>query len=150
VHIGDNKLKELEKRQYKEPSEELDKLAEIVARSALQVHTKLGPGLLERFYRDSLVIELKRRCVKVEKEVPIPVYYDDIRLEGYYVLDLLIEDKLVVELKTVDEMTDLHKAQLRTYLRISGRHLGLLINFNSTLIKTGIKRIINERYCGEV
>jgi GxxExxY protein len=98
--------------------------------------------LLERFYRDMLIIEIEKKGLKVEKEVHMPIYYDDIRLEGDYVLDLLVEDQIVVELKIGEELTPLHKAQLRTYLDISGCRLGLLVNFNCILIKNNIRRVI--------
>ena len=142
-------LDEIQKPRSKEPSEELNLIAEKVVRSAFQVHVNIGPGLLERFYRDSLIIELKKRGLKVEKEVPIPIYYEGVLIEGYYILDIIVEDKLVIELKTVEELSKLHKAQLRTYLRLSGHHLGLLINFNSILIKDGIKRVVNDFYHDE-
>jgi GxxExxY protein len=128
---------------YEEPSEALDKIASQIVDSAYTVHRKKGPGLLERFYRDSLVIELKKRGLKVEREVHVPVYYDDIQLEGGYVLDLIVENQIVVELKTVDLLTDLHRSQLRTYLDISGCHLGFLINFNCIIIKDNIRRVIH-------
>lgn len=132
----------MDKKQFVEPPESLDKIVNKVVNAAYKVHVKKGPGLLERFYRDALIIEIKKKGLKVEKEVHIPIYYDDERLDGEYVLDLLVEDQIVVELKTVEQLTPLHKAQLRTYLDISGCRLGLLVNFNCILIKDNIRRVI--------
>ncbi|OPY30248.1 MAG: hypothetical protein A4E28_00363 [Methanocella sp. PtaU1.Bin125] len=128
---------------YKEPSVELDKIANQIVDSAYKVHIKKGPGLLERIYRDALIIEMRKRGLLVEKEVHVPVYYDDILLEGDYVLDLIVEGQVVVELKTVEQLLPIHRSQLKTYLDISGCHLGLLINFNCILIKDNIKRVIH-------
>ncbi|MGA9139636.1 MAG: GxxExxY protein [Methanocella sp.] len=116
-----------------EPSEVLDKIASQIVDSAYTVHLKKGPGLLERIYRDCLLIELRKRGLKVEREVHVPVYYDDILLDGDYILDLIVENQIVVELKTVEQLSDLHRSQLKTYLDISGCHLGFLINFNCIL-----------------
>ena len=132
----------IEKQEFEEPSEELDKLAEQIVGSAYQVHKNLGPGLLERFYRDSMVFELEDRGLKVDKEVSIPIFYKGKRLDGHYIIDLLVEDNIIVELKTVEELSKLHKAQLNTYLKISGHRLGILINFNSTVVE--IKRVLNK------
>jgi GxxExxY protein len=128
---------------FAEPSEEIDKLAKEIVDCGFNVHKKIGPGLLERYYRDALIIEMKKRGFKVEKEVPYPVYYDGILLDGHYVLDLVVENKIVVELKTVDQLSDLHRSQLRTYLKISGHRLGLLINFNCYYYGDGVRRVIN-------
>ncbi len=131
-----------EKPGFEEPSEELDKLAEQIVGSAYQVHKNLGPGVLERFYRDSMVIELEDRGLKVDKEVQFPVFYNGRRLDGHYVIDIVVEDKIVVELKTVEELSKLHKAQLNTYLKICRCRLGILINFNTTVVE--IKRVLNK------
>jgi GxxExxY protein len=129
-------------KQFEEPPESLDKIVNKIVDASYKVHRKKGPGLLERFYRDMLIIEIEKKGLKVEKEVHVPVYYDDILIEGDYVLDLMVEDQIVVELKTVEQLTPLHKAQLRTYLDISGCRLGLLVNFNCILIKDNIRRVI--------
>ncbi len=132
-----------QKKQFEEPSEALDRIANQIVDSAFTVHMKKGPGLLERIYRDALIIELGKRGLKAEREVHVPVYYDDVLLDGDYVLDLIVEKQVVVELKTVEKLLPIHKSQLRTYLDISGCRLGLLINFNSELIKDNIKRVIH-------
>jgi GxxExxY protein len=129
-------------KQFVEPPETLDKIANKIVDAAYKVHLKKGPGLLERFYRDALIIEIKKKGLNVEKEVHVPIYYDEERLEGDYILDLIVEGQIVVELKTVEQLSPLHKTQLRTYLDISGCSLGLLINFNCILIKGNIRRVI--------
>lgn len=127
---------------YPEPSEEEDRIASVIVPSAFKVHKTLGPGLLERYYRDALVYELRKQGLIVDKEAHFPVYYDGVCLEGSYKVDLLVEGKVIIELKTVEKLLPLHTAQIRTYLRISNCHLGLLINFNTPLIKDGLHRVI--------
>ncbi len=142
-YVANNVISMQETRRHEEPSKELDSLANRIVDAAYTVHRKKGPGLLERFYRDALIIELGKRGLRVDKEVRVPVYYDNIKLDGDYVLDLIVEDKIVVELKNVDQLTSLHRSQLKTYLDISGCHLGLLINFNCVLMTDNIKRVIH-------
>jgi GxxExxY protein len=125
-----------------EPSEALDKIASQIVDSAYTVHRNKGPGLLERIYRDCLIIEMEKRGLKVGKEVHVPVYYENIQLDSDYVLDLIVENQIVVELKTVEQLSELHRSQLRTYLDITGCRLGFLINFNCILVKDNIKRVI--------
>lgn len=110
--------------------------------SAYKVHSKLGPGLLESAYRKCLVYELRKKGLKVEEEKPIPLIYEEIKLDCGYRIDILVEDKVVVELKTVESFTDVHQAQVLTYLRFSGNKVGLLINFYTKSLKNGIKRFI--------
>ena len=110
--------------------------------AAIEVHKRLGPGLLESAYQECLAFELKKGGLKVEKEVPRPIVYKEIQLNHGYRIDLLIEDLLVVELKTVETFTDVHLAQVLTYLKLGGYKLGLLINFNVTKLSEGIKRVI--------
>jgi GxxExxY protein len=142
IHIIENNVIVMYEKQFEEPPVTLDKIVNKIVDAAYKVHLNKGPGLLERFYRDALIIEIKKKGLKVEKEVHMPVYYDDVRLEGDYILDLIVEEQIVVELKTVEQLTPLHKAQLRTYLDISGCRLGLLVNFNCILIKDNIRRVI--------
>jgi GxxExxY protein len=111
--------------------------------AAIEVHKTLGPGLLESAYQECLYYELKFRDLNVLKEVPLPVVYKEIRLDHGYRLDLLVENRIVVELKTVENFTDVHFAQVLTYLKLGGYNLGLLMNFHTSLLKSGIKRIIN-------
>ena len=114
-----------------------------VIKSAIQVHQALGPGLLESAYRECLFFELNSIHLNVEKEKPMPIIYKDVKLDHGYRMDLLVENKLVVEIKTVENFTDVHFAQVLTYLRLGNYRLGLLINFQVTMLKNGLKRIIN-------
>lgn len=120
-----------------------DKLSNIVIGAAIEVHRQLGPGLLESAYQQCLEKELQDLGLKIEKEKPMPIIYKSLKLDHGYRMDLLIENKLVVEIKTVDAFMDVHFAQLLTYLKLGNYKLGLLINFNVTLLKNGIKRIIH-------
>src|SRR5207245_7873882 len=114
-----------------------------VVDAAFKVHTTLGPGLLESVYRKVLRYEIEKRGLRVETEVPIPVNYDDVHLDAGFKADLIVEGLVIVELKSVDAIHPVHKKQLLTYLRLAGRRLGLLINFNVALIKEGIHRVVN-------
>ncbi|MGH8759426.1 MAG: GxxExxY protein, partial [Burkholderiales bacterium] len=110
--------------------------------AAFRVHTTLGPGLLESVYEQCLCHELRKRNVRFEAQVNLPVIYDDMRIDSGLRLDLLVEDQIVVELKSTERMVPLFEAQLLTYLKLSGKRLGLLINFNVPLIRDGIRRIV--------
>lgn len=123
----------------------LNKITEIIIGAAIEVHRKLGPGLLESAYQKCLLYELMNKGLSVEEEVPRPIIYKDIHLNHGYRLDLLVEDRVVVEIKTVETFTDVHLAQVLTYLKLGDYKLGLLINFNVSLLKNGIKRIINSK-----
>ncbi len=112
--------------------------------SAMAVHTALGPGLLESAYQAALAFELRSRGVDVLTEVPLPVTYRDVVLEVGYRLDLMVEDEVIVEIKSVDALGPIHQAQLLSYLRLSGKRLGLLINFNVAHLRDGIKRLANN------
>ena len=109
-----------------------------------KVYNGLGPGLLESAYEAALVYQLKKDGLKVESQVPIDIVYDGKTLPASYRLDLLVEDKVIVELKSIDIIKDIHKKQLLTYLKITGLHLGLLVNFNIENINLGIVRIVNN------
>ena len=123
---------------------ELNQLSSQIIKAAINVHNELGPGLLESVYQSCMVIELNSMSIKVESEVALPISYRGQRVheEGFR-LDLLVEDTIVVELKSVDKVQDVHKKQLLTYLRLTKKPLGLLINFNEALLKDGITRIVN-------
>lgn len=121
-----------------------NELTSKVIKCAIQVHQALGPGLLESAYRECLYYELTSLSLHVEKEKPMPIVYKEVKLDHGYRMDLLIENKLVVEIKTVEAFTDVHLAQVLTYLRLGNYSLGLLINFHVTLLKHGLKRIINS------
>ena len=120
-----------------------DKISNIVIGAAIEVHRHLGPGLLESAYQTCLMRELLEQELSVEREKPMPVRYKSVKLDHGYRMDLVVERKVVVEFKTVDAFTDVHIAQLLTYLKLGNYKLGLLINFNVNLLKRGIKRAIN-------
>ncbi|MCB0494199.1 MAG: GxxExxY protein [Cyclobacteriaceae bacterium] len=120
-----------------------NELSNIVIGKAIEVHKALGPGLLESAYRECLYFDLMQSELYVEKEKPMPIVYKDVKLDHGYRMDLLVENKLVIEIKTVEFFTDVHTAQMLTYLRLGNYKLGLLINFHVAKLKEGIKRIIN-------
>jgi GxxExxY protein len=122
-------------------SHSTDQVAREIVDSAMRVHQTLGPGLLESVYEACLVHELTKRCMKVLRQLPIAIEYDDLRIEAGLRIDLLVNDEVVVEIKAVEEMNSLFEAQLLTYLKLTGKRLGLLINFNTPLLKHGIKRM---------
>ena len=122
--------------------EKLEGVAKEVVDAAFKVHSALGPGLLESVYEICVVHELHRRGLRAERQVVLPIEYDGLKLDAGLRLDLEVEDQLVVELKAVESLLPIHTAQMMTYLKLSDRRLGLLINFNVPLIKDGIKRII--------
>lgn len=121
-----------------------NEIAKIVLDCAFKVHKTLGPGLLENAYEECLCYELKKHNIRFEKQKSLPVIYDDIVLDCGYRIDIFAEKKVIIELKAVDNLADIHLAQVLTYLKLSGCKLGLLINFNSLLLKDGIKRIVNN------
>ena len=120
-----------------------NEIAKIVFDCSLKVHQKLGPGLLESAYCECLCYELHNKGLFVEKEKPMPLAYDEIKLDLGYRIDIMIENKFIIEVKAVGELNEVHMAQLLTYLKLSDCKLGMLINFNVLLIKNGIKRVIN-------
>jgi GxxExxY protein len=126
-----------------EPSEELNNLSYQIIGCAIEVHRILGSGLLESAYQNCLIYELKKAGLKVEKEISLPIVYKNIELNHGYRIDLLVNEQIVIELKTVEELTDVHKAQVLTYLKLGDFPLGLLINFHSKILKKNIKRYIN-------
>lgn len=121
-----------------------NELSQIVIGSAIKVHTALGPGLLESAYEECLYYELVKGGLKVEKQKALPLIYEEIKLEVGYRLDLIVEDKVIIEIKACDGLNDVHLAQVLTYLKLSNVKLGLLINFNVSRVKDGIKRVVNN------
>ena len=109
---------------------------------SFRVHSALGPGLLESAYEECLLYELKNRGLNVRKQVPMPLMYQEIKLDAGYRVDILLEECIIVEIKSVDALCDIHLAQILTYLKLAGCSLGLLVNFNVTHLKDGIKRIV--------
>lgn len=122
---------------------EINQITELILRSAYSVHTALGPGLLESAYEECLYYELCQAGFMVEKQKALPLVYKDVKLDAGYRIDLLVEKKVVVEIKSVESFTDVHTAQVLTYLKLSGCKIGLLLNFNVTSLKNGIKRLAN-------
>ena len=121
-----------------------NEISTMAINAAIEVHKTLGPGLLESSYEICLFYELIQAGLHVERQKPLPIYYKGIKLNAGYKIDLLVEDKVVIELKTVNNFNSVHTAQLLTYLRLSKCKLGLLLNFNVKLLKEGIKRIVNR------
>jgi GxxExxY protein len=119
-----------------------DQLSERVIGLAIEVHRELGPGLLESAYEACLCFELDAAGLRYGRQVPLPVRYKNVRLDCGYRMDLVVEDQLIVELKTVDRLMPVHDAQLLTYLRLSGVRTGLILNFNSALLKDGLRRLV--------
>lgn len=120
-----------------------DKITENIIGATIEVHKTLGPGLLESAYQECLYYELKTIGYSVKKEVVQPIIYKDIKLDQGYRIDLLVENRIVIELKTVEKFTDVHSAQILTYMKLGDYPLGLLLNFHTKLLKNGIKRFIN-------
>lgn len=120
-----------------------DAIAHVVFQSGLKVHKALGPGLLESAYEECLHYELMQEGLKVERQKGFPLVYESVKMDIGYRLDLIVEDKLIVEIKAVEMLTDVHLAQILTYLKLSGCKLGLLVNFNTALFKDGVRRVIN-------
>ena len=124
-----------------EPDEELDRLAREVIGAAIEVHRILGPGFLESMYEEALCVELKLRGIPFQRQVPVPVSYKGVAI-GQSRLDLLVREKLIVEIKTVEALAPIHTAQAISYLKATGHQLAILINFNAAVLKDGIKRIV--------
>ena len=127
-----------------EEGSRLNQVTEQIIGAAIAVHRALGPGLLESPYEACLLYELTQQGLKVEAQKPLPVVYREVKLDCGYRLDLLVEDAVIVELKSVDRLAPIHTAQLMSYLKLTGYKVGLLINFNETLLKNGIVRKVND------
>ena len=121
-----------------------NEISKIVFDKALHVHRALGPGLLESAYEECLFYELKKSGLFVEKQKPLPLVYQEVQLEIGYRVDIIIENKVIIEVKAVEALNDIHLAQILTYLKLSDCRLGMLINFNVSMIKNGIKRVANN------
>ena len=120
-----------------------NEIANKIIGTAIEVHKVLGPGLLESAYKECLSYKLEQLGLKIEKEKTMPLVFEDVRLECGYRIDILVENKVVIELKSVEALNDVHLAQTLTYMKLGDYKLGLLMNFNVTLLKHGIKRVIN-------
>ena len=121
-----------------------NELSKIIVNTAYQIHCKLGPGLLESVYEELMSYELRKQGLKVERQRGIPVIWNDLKMEIGFRADLIIENKVIIELKSVEALAPVHPKQLLTYLKLTELKLGLLINFNESLLKNGITRIVNN------
>jgi GxxExxY protein len=122
---------------------ELNEITEKIIGCAIKVHRALGPGLLESTYEVCLIHELNKIGLSVQSQLVLPVVYDGLRLDAGYRIDLLVEDQVIVELKAVDSIHPIHEAQVISYLKLSGKKIGLLINFNVKLLTSGVRRLAN-------
>ncbi|PIP05039.1 MAG: GxxExxY protein [Syntrophobacterales bacterium CG_4_8_14_3_um_filter_49_14] len=120
-----------------------NEIAREIVDAAYQIHKKLGPGLLESVYETVLAFDLEKRGLNVQRQVPVPIVYEGISFAEGYRADLIVENKIIVELKSVETVAPVHKKQLLTYLRLADKRLGLLINFGAELIREGISRVVN-------
>ena len=130
-------------KKFEKVPEHVEQAASAAVDSAYHVHINLGPGLLERTYEKFMEIEINKRMHTVKRQVKIPIYYEGIEYDEYYIIDMLVDDCLIIELKAVENILPVHKHQLLTYLKLSGLRLGLLMNFNDTHMGNGITRMIN-------
>ena len=121
-----------------------NEISKEIVDAALKVHRQLGPGLLESAYEECLSYELIQRNLLIERQKALPLIYEEVKLEAGYRVDLLVESKVIIEIKSVETLNDVHLAQILTYLKLSDCKLGLLINFNVALIKQGIRRVVNK------
>lgn len=121
-----------------------DELSNIIIGLAIKVHKSVGPGLLESVYEECLYYELKKNGLSVKKQVPIPMYYENIKIDCSFRADIIVDDKIIIEIKAVKTLEDIHLAQLLTYLRITNKKLGLLFNFNEKILMNGFKRVVNN------
>ena len=127
--------------------QEIDRLDQISRRiigAAIEVHRHLGPGLLESAYQSCLAFELRQRGLRIEAQKALPVTYREVKLDCGYRLDLVVEDEIIVEVKAVENLLPIHEAQLLSYLRLANKKVGLLLNFHVSVLKSGLKRIVNE------
>ena len=121
-----------------------NEITEIIIGCAIKVHRVLGPGLLESAYEECLFYELNKTDLNIEKQKPLPLIYEDVKLECGYRMDIVVENKVIVEIKSVEALHDIHLAQILTYLKLSNTKVGLLINFNELKLIDGVKRVVNK------
>lgn len=127
-----------------EEKDRLDQITRKIIGAAIEVHKVVGPGLLESAYQACVAFELRQRELHVEEQVPLPLLYKKVRLDCGYRIDLLVEDSVIVEIKAVEQLSPIHDAQLLSYLRLTHKRVGLLINFHTRVLKDGLRRIVNE------
>ena len=133
-----------DERRKEEASMTENEIATIIVDSAYRVHTQLGPGLLESVYETAMAHELTKRGMGIRRQQGMPVIYDTIRMEMGFRADLIVNGKVIIEIKSIEAIAPVHRKQLLTYLRLTDKRLGLLINFNVDLIKNGITRVVNN------
>ena len=121
-----------------------NEIAKIIVDAAIKIHMALGPGLLESVYEVVLAFELRKRGLQCERQAPVPIFYDSIQFEEGFRADLIVESKVLVELKSIEETAPVHRKQVLTYLRLTDKRLGLLINFGAEYLKDGITRLVNN------
>ena len=121
-----------------------DKIAEAIKNAAIHVHKSLGPGLLESAYEECLAYTLEKEGWNIKRQHPMPLIFEEVKMDIGYRLDIMVEEKVIIEIKSVDAINDAHVAQILTYLKLSGCKLGLLINFNSSKVMNGFRRIVNK------
>jgi len=121
-----------------------NQIATVVVDAALKIHKALGPGLLESVYQVTLSFELQKRGLRVVQQLPFAVHYEEVKLDLGFRVDLVVDDKVIIEIKSVEALAPIHRKQLQTYLRLMDKRLGLLINFNVELIRDGIQRVVNR------
>lgn len=122
----------------------LNEITEIIIAESINIHKSIGPGLLESVYEEVLFYKLNKRGLTVERQKPIPFYFEEVKMDIGFRADLIVEEEVIVELKSVESLAPVHSKILLTYLKLNGNKLGLLINFNENLLKDGIKRIVNN------
>jgi GxxExxY protein len=125
-------------------NDRLDQISSRIIGAAIEVHRHLGPGLLESAYQTCLAFEVKQFGLKVEEQKPLPVVYKQVKLDCGYRLDMVVEDEVIVEVKAIEKLLPIHEAQLLSYLRLTRKRVGLLMNFHVPVLKNGLKRIVNE------
>ncbi len=123
---------------------ELEQIAKLIVHCAIKVHKALGPGLLESVYQKCLAYELERSGLIVKCEVPVPVQYGDVKIDAGFRADMIVENSIIIENKTVEQIAPIHEAQLLTYLKLTNLNIGFLLNWNVTLMKNGIRRMVNN------
>jgi GxxExxY protein len=121
---------------------EINEITRAIIGCAIEVHKNLGPGLLESAYEECLAFELSKAGLSIKRQQPVPVVYKDIKLDCGYRIDILVENRIIIELKVVDEFNPVHEAQILTYMKFANKKIGLLINFNVMILKSGIRRFI--------
>jgi len=123
---------------------EINRITGLIIEEAIRIHTDLGPGLLESVYEEILTYRLDKRGMRLERQSPIPVFYDEIKMDIGFRADLIVQNQVIIEIKSVETLSPVHHKQLLTYLKLTDLTVGLLINFNENLLKNGIKRIVNN------